>query len=162
MSSPTASSTIDTLRTYALNSFKTANEEFVQDLQALGEENLGKSWFGTRTAYDLAYEVGLVNRWMASCCREVNPGPWPWEFGKEWLKAPAEFQNREAVIKHIQESGQEFLDSVGPDIEKVVHIAEEARPIYQLVLGATKHTFYHDAQLNFIQELTGDMAVHWK
>ena len=161
MNTPTATSAIDDLRTYAIDSFKTANEEFVNDLRALSEENLGKSWSGTRTAYDVAYEIGVLNRWLASWCREENPGPFPWEFGKEWLKAPSEFRNREAVIKHIQEAEQELLDSVGPDIEKVVHFDEKTRPIYQLILGATKHIFYHDAQLNFIQELTGDMAVHW-
>ncbi|MBS1716249.1 MAG: hypothetical protein JSS72_00780 [Armatimonadetes bacterium] len=161
MNTTTASSTTEVLRTYATDSFNTASEEFVKDLQALSEESLGKSWSGTRTAYDVAYELGVLNRWLASWCREENPGPWPWEFGKEWLRAPAEFQNREAVIKHFQEAGQELLDSAGSDMERVVHVAEKSRPIYQLILGATKHIFYHDAQLNFIQELTGDMAVHW-
>ena len=59
-----------------------------------------------------------------------------------------------------------MLDSIGTDVEKSVPVSGPGgvgtRPIYQIVIGAAKHTFYHDAQLNFIQQLTGDMEVHWK
>ena len=99
-------------------------------------------------------------------CREGNFGPWPWEFGEEWLKAPDELKSKAAIVKHIEQAGQELLDSIGTDVEKFVPVSgpggEGTRPIYQIVIGAAKHTFYHDAQLNFIQELTGDMEVHWK
>jgi len=161
MSAPTATPVNEELRSYVIKHFKTVIEEFVKDLNALSEENLSKSWSGTRTAYDIAYEVGLINRRIAMLCREEDPGPWPWEFGKEWLKAPDELRSKATIVKHIEETGQELLDSVGTDVEKIVPVGEARPAIYQLVIGAAKHTFYHDAQLNFIQELTGDMSVHW-
>ena len=166
MSAQSATSTNEALRSYVTKTFEITNGEFVRDLNALSEENLGKSWSGSRTAYDIAYEVGLVNRRAAKMCREVEFGPWPWEFGNEWLKAPDELRSKAAIMKHIEETGQELLDSIGTDVEKIVRVSgpsgDGARPIYQIVIGATKHTFYHDAQLNFIQELTGDMQVHWE
>lgn len=166
MTAPSATPTIETLRSYVFRTFEIANGEFVGDLDALSEESLGKSWSGSRTAYDIAYELGLVNQRAAMMCREMDPGPWPWEFGKEWLKAPDELQSKAAIVKFIEETGQELLDSIGTDVEKSVRVTgpggDGTRPIYQIVIGAAKHTFYHDAQLNFIQELTGDMKVHWK
>ena len=149
-----------------MKTFEIANGEFVQDLEALSEENLSKSWSGSRTAYDIAYEVGVVNRRAAKMCREMDPGAWPWAFGDEWLKAPDELRSKAAIVKHIEETGQEMLDSIGTDVEKNVRVSgpsgDGTRPIYQIVIGAAKHTFYHDAQLNFIQQLTGDMKVHWE
>lgn len=161
MSAPTVTPANEALKSYVKKTFETANEEFVRDLGALSEENLGKSWSGSRTAYDIAYEVGVLNRRLAMICRELDPGPWPWEFRKEWLKAPAELQSRAAIVAHIEQAGQELVDSIGADVEKLVPVAEGTRPIYQVVIGAAKHTFYHDAQLNFMQEMSGDMEVHW-
>lgn len=162
MSTPPVTPAAEALTTYVVKTFETANREFVEDLEALSEENLGKSWSGSRTAYDIAYELGVVNRWMATICRQMDPGPWPWEFGKEWLKAPDELRNKAAIVRHIEEAGREMLDSIGTDVEKCVPVKGETRPIYQIVIGAAKHTFYHDAQLNFIQQMTGDMKVNWK
>jgi len=166
MSAPTAIPTSEALRSYVIKTFKIANEEFVQDLNALSEINLGKSWSGSRTAYDIAYEVGVLNRRMAMTCREEDTGPWPWDFGKEWLKAPDELQSKAAIVKHVEEAGQALLDSIGGNVEKIVRVAgpggDATRPIYQIVIGAAKHTFYHDAQLNFMQEMTGDLEVHWE
>jgi hypothetical protein len=166
MSAPTEIPSLEALRSYVIKTFENANGEFVQDLEALSETNLGKSWSGSRTAYDIAYEVGVVNRRAAMMCREMDPGAWPWEFGNEWLKAPDELQSKSAIVKHMEETGQELLDSIGRDVEKIVRIVgpggDGTRPIYQIVIGAAKHTFYHDAQLNFMQQLTGDMDVHWK
>jgi len=163
MSAPTATS--DGLRSYVIKTFEIANEEFVKDLSALSESDLGKSWSGSRTAYDIAYEVGVLNRRIAMMCREMDPGPWPWEFGNEWLKAPDELRSKAAIVKHIEEAGQEVVNSIGRDVEKTVRVVgpsgDGTRPIYQIVIGAAKHIFYHDAQLNFIQQLTGDMEVHW-
>jgi hypothetical protein len=34
-------------------------------------------------------------------------------------------------------------------------------PIYELVFFAAMHNMYHDAQLNYVQQLYGDMDVHW-
>ena len=166
MSAQSAPPTTEALRSYVIKTFEIANGEFVKDLEALSEDNLGKSWSGSRTAYDVAYEVGLLNRRIAKMCREMNPGPWPWEFGTEWLKAPDDLQSKAAIVKHVEEAGKELVDSIGIDVEKFVPVTgpggDGTRPIYQIVIGAAKHTFYHDAQLNFMQEMTGDLEVHWK
>src|SRR5215469_6076891 len=122
MSAQAETPTSEALRSYVVKSFTITNDEFVKDLSALSETDLGKSWSGTRTAYDIAYEVGVVNRRAAKMCREENPGPWPWDFGKEWLKAPDELRSKAAIVKHIEETGQELLDSIGTDVEKFVPV----------------------------------------
>jgi len=162
MTTATTSPTVEALKAFAVKTLTTASEFFVKDINAISHEDLGKSWgAGSRTGYDIAYEVAIINRRMAFWCRGENPGPMPWKFGEEWLKAPAEFQNKEAVIGLIKETADELLNCANGDIEKEVVIGEDEAFVYQMILRGAQHTSYHAAQLNFIQELTGDMAVHW-
>lgn len=150
------------LRTFAIGGFQTALDEFIKDIDALSHEDLNQSYGnGSRCAYDFVYEVGIINQRVAKRCKAEDPGPMPWNFGQEWLKAPEEFKDKERAMQHIKATGEELLAAVGDDMDRVVTIGEDSAPVYQRVSFATLHTSYHDAQLNFIQSLKGDMAIHW-
>lgn len=150
------------LRSFVVKTFTGSIEGFLKDLDALSHEDLKQS-FGksSRTAYDFIYEVGIINQRVATRCRGEDPGPMPWTFGDGWLSAPAEFYDKEASKQHIQSTGDAVLAAVGEDVERSVAVGENMQPVYQLVLFAAEHTQYHDAQLNFIQAMVGDLAVHW-
>lgn len=150
------------LRAFVASHVDEAVKEFLQDLDALSHEDLGKSWgAGSRCAYDFAYEVAIINRRVADRLRGVDPGPMPWAFGKEWLKAPTEYRDKDKVGELLATGKQAILDALGEDPSRPVAVGESVQPAYQLALFAAYHTTYHDAQLNFIQQLAGDMAVHW-
>jgi len=150
------------LANYLKEWMKGVVEAFGKDIEALSHENLDKTWGeSTRSGYDYAYEVALINRRVGCRLRGEDPGPMPWDFGKEWLKAPAEYRSKQKVIEFLNLTGDEVLNSIGDDPERQVKVGDEMQTVYQIVFFATSHTAYHDAQLNFIQEMTGDMAVHW-
>ena len=44
---------------------------------------------------------------------------------------------------------------------KLVGPPGSERPAFALTNFASMHTMYHDAQLNFIQSLHGDLDMHW-
>ena len=61
---------------------------------------------------------------------------------------------------------QELIEAAkampGDQGDKLVGVPGKENPAFDLVYFASLHTMYHDAQLNFIQSLNGDLAVHWK
>ena len=150
------------IRSYVVSEFESGIEGFVKDLGALTHEDLNRSFgSGSRCAYDFIYEVGVINRRVAFRLRSEDPGPMPWKFGEEWLQAPDDFKTKETALEHMTSTAAELVAAVGDDVTRGVTVGEKVTPAYQLVNFATFHTGYHDAQLNFIQSLAGDMAVHW-
>jgi len=150
------------LRTFVTDSFESAIADFLKDIDALSHDDLSKSFGkGSRCAYDFIYEVGVINQRVAFRCRAEDPGPMPWKFGEEWLGAPAEFRDKEAAKRHIKKTSEEVLASIGDEVERPVVVGETDDPAYQRINFATMHTMYHDAQLNYIQSMVGDLAVHW-
>lgn len=135
---------------------------FMKDIEALSHDLLDQTWgLGSRTGYDIVYEVGIINMRVAARFKGEDPGPMPWEFGKEWLKAPEEFRNKQVAKKHIRQTAEAVNESLGEDLERLITVGDESKPLYLLLNFATMHTSYHDAQLNFIQQMSGDMTIHW-
>lgn len=152
----------DPLFTYSLDLFKGAAKRFAADLEALDHEDLIKTYDnGTRCAYDFVYETALINQRQAMTLRGEDPGPLPWEFGKEWLKAPDELSDKTPAFAYFQDCAQELIAAA----EKMADspCIEDGAPtkVVKTLIFATGHTMYHDAQLNFIQSLKGDMELHW-
>ncbi len=138
-----------------------ALDNFVRDIESLSHEELSQVWGGgTRCAYDFIYEVGVVNRRLAVVCRCEDPGPWPWKFGEEWLSAPTELRDKAAAVEFIRATGVEFVEAAGDDMERIVVDGEASVPVLSRVWFAVIHLTYHDAQLNFIQTMAGDMVYH--
>jgi hypothetical protein len=136
---------------------------YLRDLEVLSEEQLLTSAGGSaRTAVDFTFETAMVNLRIAARLRNQEP---PAEPEGEWWVAPEELQSKSAIIQYFKDAGEDLLGAAQaiPEEEggKLVGAPGSERPAFALVQFASMHTMYHDAQLNFIQSLSGDLAMHW-
>src|SRR5665213_2597379 len=94
----------------ALGGLKGAFRVFLKDLQALPEDAFQRS-FGpsTRTVADIVYEVNLVNDHVGMVIRKEEPFQWP---DGGWIKAPAGFGAKEAVIEAFQKSSAKIVETI--------------------------------------------------
>jgi hypothetical protein len=148
----------------AADAIEHANKHYLQDLEAMTEEQLLAPAGGSaRTAVDFTYETALINRRVAARLAGTEPPAMPEAEG--WLVAPSEVRNKAAIIEYMRKACEELSAAARavPEAEggKLVGPAGNERPAYDLAHFAAMHTMYHDAQLNFIQELGGDLEVHW-
>ena len=139
---------------------ETARTFYVNDLTALSEEALSTSFAGNaRVPYDFTYEVVIVNqRVTARLTTGVVPA---WPFGDGWATAPDDFKSKEVAIAAVNASVDEILAAVGDDVTRMITTSEGEKPAFDLALFAGMHMMYHDAQLNYVQSLHGDAAMHW-
>ncbi|MBS1724693.1 MAG: DinB family protein [Armatimonadetes bacterium] len=147
----------------AVNVLKRTVKLFTQDLEALPEEAYTKS-FGAnaRTVADLVYEVDQVNDHIVSTVLGENPPDWSFE---GWVRAPEDFQSKEAVIAGFKASTDRAIamaEGLSEDqmSDKVVTEWGETTKYERCRFMAT-HMMYHSGQLNFIQTLLGDTEWHW-
>lgn len=142
---------------------KSAFNVFLKDLQALPEEAFTKS-FGpkVRTVADIVYEVNLVNDHVMMTVRGETPFEWP---DQGWIKAPAGFDSKAAVIEAFEKSSSSAMatfDSYTPEeIEGTVVSDGQETTRFERCRFMTLHTWYHCGQLNYIQTLLGDDVWHW-
>lgn len=145
----------------ALELMKGAKTRYVEDLEAMSEEQLAHKQGKSRSAYDFTYEVAVVNRAMARRIAGEEP-KLDWD---GWVVAPPEMCNKQACIKELSES----CDAVTAAVEargKDGILTELTTPRgpsspYEVASFLALHTMYHDAQLNYIQSLQGDDEMHW-
>lgn len=153
------------LKTFIGEHLHVVTKMYIQDLQAMTHEQLSYSpGSAARTAYDVTYEVVVVNRRIAARLRGEEPGPWPG--GEEFMRAPAEFCNKEQVIKDMENSMEAVLAAWGAMPidqlnEKIVVPQGETSPL-ELMSILLSHLPYHDGQLNYLQTIQGDKDVHWE
>lgn len=153
------------LKTFIGEQLKVTAKMYLQDLQAMSHEQLSFSPSDVaRTAYDFTYEVILVNRRVAARLRGEDPGAWPG--GEGFLKAPAEFCNKEQAMKELEDSTVAALaawETTPQDrlTEKIVVPQGETSPL-ELMSILLSHLPYHDGQLNYLQTIHGDGEVHWE
>jgi len=150
------------LADFMIDSFRSATQRFTEDLAVLDHEDLAKTMGeGGRCAYDFIYEVAIINARLAMKMRGEDPGPPAWDFGKEWLKAPEAYRTKDAATDYFKGRADELMAEYAK-VESPVMLENDAPTTMfknlQFLMG---HTMYHDAQLNFLQSLKGDMAVHW-
>jgi len=144
------------LAAYFVDQVRGAVSAFCDDIDALTHEQLDRSYNEkTRRAYDYIFEVAVVNLRVAARLRGEDPGPMPWDFGVNWLGAPKEYRDKEAVLAYTREAGDELITAAQE------YMGDERELIEKLVFIRV-HISYHDGQLNYIQSLDGDLAVHWK
>jgi hypothetical protein len=139
--------------------------DYAKDLAALPHEALEVGPGGSaRAPYDFTYEVVVVNDRMANAIKGVANGPWPFD---GWAVAPAEFRNRERAVAEITRSLDGMIatwSALGEDeIDREITspTGAKATPL-DFALMCVQHTGYHDAQLNYVQTLNGDMDIHWE
>lgn len=147
----------------ALNSVTASYKNFLNDLEALPEDVFTKK-FGekTRTVADIVYEVLLVNDHVGMVMRGEEPFPWP---DDPWIYAPAEFNNKEAIIEAVKASSDKIVGTIKAFTpEQIMESLEtEHGPStrFQRCQFINLHMWYHGGQLNFIQSMLGDDVWHW-
>ncbi len=155
--------TVD-LKKPILQELKDSGKRYLQDLDALSEDAvLSSPMGGARTAADMTYECTVVNKRMADRVRGNDPGPWP--FADGWAVAPEDQRTKSALIAGFSKSFDDLVaaaESVPEEeFDRGVPTSDGETPIWQLISFASLHLNYHCGQLNYIQSLHGDMAVHW-
>lgn len=151
------------VKNHLLEGVASAAKSYRQDFEALSHEQLGASPMGqARAPYDFTYEVVIVNKRIASRLRGQDPGPWTAE---GWMTAPEGLKDKSALMAAFDESVAELTSAIegipaGEMGREIVLPNMTTNPL-DLATHAVVHMTYHDAQLNYVQELHGDMAVHW-
>jgi hypothetical protein len=152
----------------AISSIEHAITHYMQDLEAMSEEQIvGCAGGAARKPVDFTYEVAIVNKRIAARLRGTTPPQEPLETeGSDWWVAPSELQSKEAITAYMRQANEDLLSAAKaiPEEEgdKLVGAPGAERPAFAMAQFAALHTMYHDAQLNFIQTLAGDLNVHWE
>src|SRR5436190_20148496 len=141
----------------ATKSVKGACKVFLQDLQDLPEEAFCKSFGGSaRTVADIVYEVNLVNDHIGMVMRGEDAFVWP----EGWIKAPAELDSKEKVIKAFEDSSSKIIETVEgyseEDFEAPLKTEDGETNRFERCRFMALHMWYHSGQFNFIQTLLGD------
>ena len=152
-----------TLKAFVRKKMENARKMYIEDLEATPDEVLAKAPGGSaRTPYDFTYEVVYVNRRVAKRMKGEDPGPANME---TWLTAPAEFQSKAEATRQMKESTDAILaawDEIpDTDLEKVIPLPKGETSPLDLASLTMSHLNYHDAQLNYVQAMSGDDKVHW-
>jgi len=149
----------------AIASMKGSADHYLQDLEVMTDQDVMESFGGAaRKPVDFSYELGLINLRIAARIRGDEPPPFP--DGDGWAVAPEELRSKAAITEYMKSSFDTLLDASSKlseeDTEKLVGNPGHEQPILALIHFASLHTMYHDAQLNFIQTLKGDLEMHWQ
>ena len=150
--------------TQPAKALKRAFDIFRYDLEALPEDAINKSFGGkTRTVADIVFEVNLVNDHVGMVIRGEVPFKWP-EGG--WIKAPAEFNSKEAVLDAFNKSAEKLTKTANSysqsQMEEPIQTEDGQTTRGERCRFMTLHLWYHSGQLNFIQTMLGDDEWHWK
>lgn len=155
-----------TVKSLALKHLNYAKDFYLKDLAQIPDDKLSAPIQGcARTPYDFTYEIVVVNNRVANTLNGKPNEPWPFEDG--WATAPEEFKNRETASKEFEASIQAIIEKLESmsDEEAAEEFTPEGRdePTSAGAQGdfIALHCMYHCAQLNYIQQLCGDMKMHW-
>lgn len=148
----------------AVKAIEQATAFYHKDLEALSEEQILNCPGGSaRKPIDFTYEVALINRRIAARLIGAEPPAAP--EGDDWWIAPDEIRSKEGILAYMAESSAALLEAARSlseeEASKMVGTPGSERPAFALANFAAMHTMYHDAQLNFVQSLAGDLAMHW-
>lgn len=147
-------------RAYAESQLAGARNFFRSDVEALDEAAIINSPGGkARPPIDFIYEIVLINRRIASRLRGEQVAPM--DRHDEWIVAPAEFRTKATAMAEFDASMQEVIDALGTDVLRPIQMPDKQTTAFELALFCGLHAMYHDAQLNYVQCLGGDSAMHW-
>lgn len=157
---------LDAVKAHFEQNLTWSRDAYIRDIEELSEatfkEGAGPN---ARKPIDFTYEVSYVNRRFATRLRGEDPGPWPVADG-EWMTAPAGFDSKEIAVKAVRESMDELLEAFkavpADEITKSIPLPNGETSALDLASSCYMHNAYHDAQLNYVQSLSGDMAMHWR
>ena len=154
---------LETIKAYLTKQLEASRDTYLKDLDAMSEEVLlsGVSG-GERKGIDFTYEVAYVNRRFATRLRGETPEPWP---DGGWIVAPDDQKTKEIAIANIRESMDDLIAAwntiPADEITRIIPLPSGDTSPLDLVFSSCWHNGYHDGQLNYIQELKGDLSMHW-
>ncbi|GIV01181.1 MAG: hypothetical protein KatS3mg015_0011 [Fimbriimonadales bacterium] len=156
---------LEKIKQITLQNLRYAEQMLLQDVGAMSHAQLNQSRGGaTRKPYDFLYECSLMNQRMAARFRGEDPGPRPYPEG-EFPTAPEEFCDKERALQMLRTSFDELraaTEALSPEaLHQPLPYGQGQYSAFELVGFAVSHLSYHDGQLNYIQALDGDGAVHW-
>lgn len=154
---------LDTIKAFFETQLQNLKSAYLKDLEKMSEEDLLGAGGPARKGIDFTYEVSYVNHRFATRLKGETPEPWP---DNGWMVAPEEYRTKEAAIRYFTESIDEMIAAwqaiPAGEILKVIPLTTGETSPLDLVYSCCEHGNYHDGQLNYIQELGGDMTVHWQ
>jgi uncharacterized damage-inducible protein DinB len=145
-----------------VKSLKSALTYFRADLEALPDEAMDRALGGkARTVADLVHEVNMVNDHVVLAMKGEPTPDWP----DGWVRAPEHLRSKAALLEAFDQSSRnalEVAESFSPE-ELTASMQTENGETTRLnrIQFMAAHTWYHSGQLNFIQTLLGDDAMHW-
>ncbi len=152
----------DPLYPFMLEAYDGAIARFTKDVEQLSHDDLNRKWGASeRRAYDFIYEVAFLHRRFARELRGEDVGPFPFKPGEEWLPTPAEYCEKSAALEFFKATARELRDAFEEKKEEPMSNSEGPTQLFRTMWFGNVHSGYHDGQLNFIQAMKGDMAVHW-
>ncbi|MGC4043376.1 MAG: hypothetical protein QM758_06195 [Armatimonas sp.] len=135
---------------------------FSQDIEALPEEAFARSQGGkARTVADIVHEVNLTN----DCLRQHLLGEPVLIRPNAQTTAPDDLNTKDAVMQSFKTSSGQVIQAVKQlsvaQMEETIpgETGEGTRADHCRAM--TVHLWYHSGQLNYIQTLLGDDAMHW-
>lgn len=157
---------LDAVKAHFVTTLTWSRDAYIRDIEALTEAQF-KDGVGehARKPIDFTFEVSYVNRRFATRLRGDDPGPWPMD-ENQWMVAPPEFDSKEVAMVAIRESMDELIEAFSSvssnDLTKAIPLPNGETSALDLASSCCTHNAYHDAQLNYVQSLSGDMTMHWR
>ena len=138
---------------------------YTKDLAALSQEQFTESKGGcSRSAQSVTAEIVGFCGFTAEVVKGNNPPMNEGMFSTDELKAST--ATVEAAIAAINEATASLASTIEGADEAL--LAQEwtapwGQPMtrFAFALIGVNHIWYHDGQLNYIQAINGDEAVHW-
>lgn len=135
---------------------------FCKDIRALPEEALTKSPGGVaKTPAAIAAEVVSMCDWCTATLRGTNLDSEAEHAGLPQYATKAEICD--AVSASAANLGSAIRDASDETLATIVTPPwQMPAPMAVHAQVAVNHIWYHDGQLNYLQALSGDSAVHWR
>lgn len=120
------------------------------------EELLSRPSETARSVADFAYETVFVNRRIAARLRGETVAPMD-----GFPACPEELRDRGLLAKAMRESADEVLAALGDPQREITRPDGSTVSAFASAEFAAIHMFYHLGQVNYVQTMYGDPAVHW-
>lgn len=151
-------------KSFMIGTIEHVSATFVKDLRHLPDDKLNASPMGcARPPLELAAECAGYNNMIAGAIKgEPMEMPSP-ERIKAYYASIDTFDKAKEALETSSAALVSALNGASEEVLAGMATAPwgETMPLYVLVGIAASHMSYHDGQINYIQCLYGDGAMHW-
>lgn len=152
------------LKTYALKQLEDAKDRYLRDLAALPDIAFSETNGGaSRAPASFTYEIICVNSRFVKRLKGEDPGPFD---PNMWAEIPADLVQREGASEAFTNSMSEVIEQIqsldDSEMLREIQTPGGTTSPFDLALFCGAHVNYHDGQINYIQAIRGDAAMHWQ